>query len=153
MLEVVKGDLISAFKEKKIDLMIHGCNCFHTMGAGIALSIKKAFPQVVEADLNTPIGDRSKMGTCSFAEIDGGGVIVNAYTQFNFGKAKAGRILFDYNAFRDCLFEIKSLYGGRGLKFGFPKIGCGLAGAEYELVEEILEEEMGGEEVFIYIID
>ena len=43
----VKGDLISIFKSGAGHL-IHGCNCFHTMGAGIARQIVREFPQALE---------------------------------------------------------------------------------------------------------
>ena len=36
-MNIVKGDLIKSAKEGQFDVIIHGCNCFNTMGAGIAL--------------------------------------------------------------------------------------------------------------------
>lgn len=48
----VKGDLISIFKSGAGHL-IHGCNCFHTMGAGIARQIAQEFPQALETDKMT----------------------------------------------------------------------------------------------------
>ena len=31
---IIKGDLFKPFAEKKFDLMVHGCNCFHSFGKG-----------------------------------------------------------------------------------------------------------------------
>ena len=30
----VKGDLFQPFAKKEFDLMVHGCNCFHSFGKG-----------------------------------------------------------------------------------------------------------------------
>ena len=37
----IKGDLIKFAINGKFDVIIHGCNCFCTMGAGIAKTIKE----------------------------------------------------------------------------------------------------------------
>ena len=79
----VIGDIIEMGQEGKIDVLIHGCNCFHTMGAGIALGIKKTFPEAYEADLRTPYRHASKLGDFSQATTENGLVIINAYTQFS----------------------------------------------------------------------
>lgn len=60
----VRGDLISIFKSGAGHL-IHGCNCFHTMGAGIARQIVREFPQALETDKMTAYGDPDKLGTLS----------------------------------------------------------------------------------------
>ena len=44
---VIDGDLVKA---KDIDIFVHQCNCFATMGAGIARQIATAYPEVKEAD-------------------------------------------------------------------------------------------------------
>lgn len=60
----VRGDLISIFKSGTGHL-IHGCNCFHTMGAGIARQIAREFPQALETNKMTAYGDPDKLGTLS----------------------------------------------------------------------------------------
>lgn len=47
----IKGDLIELFKQCNFDLIVHGCNCHITMGAGIAKQIKDNFPIAYEEDL------------------------------------------------------------------------------------------------------
>lgn len=48
----VTGCIISNFKNKKYDIIIHGCNCFNTMGAGLAKNIYSAY----EEDIKTKKG-------------------------------------------------------------------------------------------------
>ena len=68
-MKIIQGDLIKKAKDGEFDLIIHGCNCFCTMGAGIAKGIKNNFPQAFQADQMTLKGSKAKLGTCSFAEI------------------------------------------------------------------------------------
>ena len=99
-MKTIYGDLIHLANDGDFDIIVHGCNCFCTMGAGIAKVIKAAFPQAYEADLATPRGDRAKLGTCSFAEIERDGtplIVVNAYTQFDW-RGSGPKV--DYDAVR-----------------------------------------------------
>ena len=43
MINYVDGDLIKLAKEAKFDVIVHGCNCLSTMGAGIAPQMAAAF--------------------------------------------------------------------------------------------------------------
>ena len=144
-MKTIYGDLIHLANDGDFDIIVHGCNCFCTMGAGIAKVIKAAFPQAYEADLATPRGDRAKLGTCSFAEIERDGtplIVVNAYTQFDW-RGSGPKV--DYDAVRSSMRWIKKHHTGK--RIGLPKIGAGLAGGEWPTIAAILEEELGGENV------
>lgn len=43
MYKEIKGDLIKLALEGEFDVIAHGCNCFCTMGAGIAVAMKNTF--------------------------------------------------------------------------------------------------------------
>ena len=68
-MQVIRGDLIALAQDGHFDVIVHGCNCQCTMGAGIAKAIKEAFPEALEADKGTTKGDRNKLGTLSTASI------------------------------------------------------------------------------------
>lgn len=143
------GDLILLAKDGEFDVIVHGCNCQCKMGAGIAKSIKYAFPEAYKADAKTKKGDPNKLGTCShatvfvdFHEL----VIVNAYTQFNYWGAKP---LVNYDAVKTSFQWVKKkLFGQR---IGIPKIGAGLAGGDWNKIRAIIEEVMVGEDVTLVI--
>lgn len=61
-MEHVVGNLIDLAEEGRFDLIVHGCNCFCKMGAGIAKEIKSRYPQAYEQDRLTKYGDKNKMG-------------------------------------------------------------------------------------------
>ena len=53
----------------------------------------------------------------------------------------------DYDALRSSLREMKNQFSG--LLFGLPKIGAGLAGGDWDVIEAIIEEELEGERVIV----
>ena len=46
LMKTIQGNLIHLAQNGEFDLIVHGCNCFCTMGAGIAKGIKAAFREL-----------------------------------------------------------------------------------------------------------
>ena len=152
--KVIHGDLIALAQAGNFDTIIHGCNCFCRMGRGIAKSIKEVFPEAYRVDQATSPGDKTKLGTISFASInmplDQRITVVNAYTQFTYWGGK-GACLADYDAIRDCFKLVKSQFGST--KIGYPKIGAGLAGGEWVRIQAIIDTELEGCDHTVVILD
>ncbi len=141
MINEITGDLVKQAEE--FDVIVHGCNCFCTMKSGIAPQIKAKWPEAYEADLQTKSGDNSKLGTisCTTNTIP---IVVNAYIQYQYGRSKQH---CNYQALRSCFKEIKRRYSG--YKIGLPRIGAGLAGGDWNTIQQILKEELQHENVTI----
>ncbi len=142
-MNVQKGDLIQLAMNGNFDVIVHGCNCFCTMGAGIAKQIKTLFPQAFEADQETLIGNRKKLGTYSSATVKIKGhtlIIVNAYTQYDFS---GHGVLVEYDAVKEVFARIKDDF--TGLKIAYPKIGAGLAKGDWEMISNIIDNKLDGE--------
>lgn len=142
-MRTIQGDLLKLAAAGEFDVIIHGCNCQNTMGAGIAKSVKQQFPAAYDADQKTNKGDRDKLGTYSSVTVDCDGrelSIVNAYTQFNW---RGRGIKADYDAIRSIFAKIKSDFGGK--RIGYPLIGAGLAGGDWDVISQIITEELAGE--------
>ncbi len=147
-MRTISGDLIVLAKAGQFDVIVHGCNCFHTMGGGLAAQIRRHFPEAYKADLATPYGDLSKLGTCSFADVEREGVrftVANAYTQVH--PSGGGGIDVDYDAVRDAMGCLKRRHAGA--RIGLPQIGAGLAGGDWARIEGIIGDVLGGEDVTI----
>jgi len=146
-MKVLKGDLIQFALAGRFDVIIHGCNCFCTMGAGIAKLIRDIFPEAYQADLATPKGDREKLGTYSLARVQREGhklTIVNGYTQYDFsGHGK----LADYKAIQNLFSRVKKDFFNQ--RIGYPKIGAGLAKGDWEVISDIINQELSGEDHFL----
>ena len=146
-MNIVKGDLIKSAKEGQFDVIIHGCNCFNTMGAGIAKLIKQNFYEAYLSDKATKRGDKSKLGAYSCALI-GNVTIINAYTQYYYGNYN--KVNLDYDALRDVFKKIKKNFTGK--KIAFPKIGAGLGGGDWYRISNIIESELHGENMTLVIL-
>lgn len=154
-LVVLQGDLLKS----DCTIICHCCNCFSTMGAGIALQIVKKFPETLEADKNfvkTIVGEEKfksmsrnkqadlKFGRCSrtFSK-DKTKVIVNLYGQYYYG---TNQVQTDYDklhsAIEEMLQGIKKLEDkGFPIKIGVPyKMASHLAGGDWNRVSKILNE-------------
>ena len=143
-MRTVRGDLLELALAGEFDVIVHGANCFCTMGAGIAKSIRALFPEAYEADLATQAGDRAKLGSFSAAQVSRGArafTIVNAYTQFDY-RGRGGRV--DYDAVGRAFSAIKRQFSGK--RIAYPKIGAGLARGDWTRLSKIIDEALAGED-------
>lgn len=165
-------DLIQAAKDGEVDVIAHQANCQNVMASGIAPQIKRAFPEAWEADNATKKGDKTKLGrftsnTITRAYTTERGIdipkVYNLYGQYGYGRTGVDT---DYEALRSSM-ALMSLdlkidqkvrrFSQEGFKFkvGLPKIGAGLGGGDWEIIEKIIEEELtaNGHDVTIYVLD
>ena len=142
MLKIINGDLIKLALAGEFDVIVHGCNCFNTMGAGIAKTIRQTFPEAYEADCKTVKGSKDKLGTYTSA-VSKNVTIINAYTQHGYW-GKNNPDLFEYKAFSKILKKLKTEFPGK--RFGFPLIGCGLAGGDEDRIIGMLESQLADTE-------
>lgn len=163
-MKTVTGDLIALAKDGTFDVIVHGCNCFCTMGAGIAPKIADAFAKLPntfdvyvpasahfthkgprEVDNLTVRGSVEKLGTCSFSDYirkDGSRLfIVNAYTQYGIAK-EPGECVVDYEAVQKCFQQIAKLFHTK--RIGYPAIGAGLGGGDWNRIKQIIDAELDG---------
>lgn len=145
MITEVYGNLVN--QAEQFDVIAHGCNCFCTMGKGIAKDIKKKFPEAFKIDSSTIKGDKKKLGTITLTKTTNP-IVANCYTQYRYGND--GRLYCDYVALRSCMKKIKEEFSGK--KIGLPKIGCSLAGGDWKIVSKIINEELGDEDVTIVML-
>jgi O-acetyl-ADP-ribose deacetylase (regulator of RNase III) len=146
MIRYIDGDLIKSAQNGDFEVIGHCCNCFNNFGSGIAPQIKKAFPEAYEVDCETEAGDKDKLGTITYTK-KLPVTVVNIYGQFGYGNRKFGKPDVDYEALRKGFKEIKKKFSGK--IFGFNKLGSGLAGGDWNIIEKIIEEELRGEYVTI----
>ena len=133
-LKHTKGNLLDLAEAGEFDIVVQGCNCFNTMGGGIAREIAERYPMCAEIDGLTELGEYMKLG--NWTEFDTGKfIIVNAYTQYNMSR---GTDVFEYTAFLLILEKLLHAYGDK--RIGLPYIGMGLAGGDRETIIPMIEE-------------
>ena len=135
--KTIKGNLITMALNGEFDVIMHGCNCFNTMGAGIAKEIKQRIPIAYEVDCATEKGSYFKLGDYSLAFFHPKPTmtleIINAYIQYTYWEKSP----IEYSAVKDVFIKLNKQYTP-STKFGIPKIGGGLAGGDWEIISKII---------------
>jgi O-acetyl-ADP-ribose deacetylase (regulator of RNase III) len=140
-MKYVDGDLIQMALDNEFDCIIHGCNCFNTMGAGIARQVKNIFPSAYKVDCETVCGDYKKLGTYTYA-IEKGILVINAYTQHNY---KGRQKLVEEDAVANIFKSLSSFPKIKEYpRIGIPLIGCGLAGGDWDIISSIIDDNSTG---------
>ena len=149
--------LLDWFKEQTKPCGIgHQCNCFHTFGAGIAKTIKEAYPQAYAADKETKYGDRAKLGTFSHARVQfvdkPDNLIYNIYGQYEYGSPTKRHT--SYDALYDGVNAMRSHALENDIELlGLPQnMGCRLGGGNWNIVEAILREIFAGDKSLSLVV-
>jgi O-acetyl-ADP-ribose deacetylase (regulator of RNase III) len=131
MIEYIEGDVLNSGEQ----IVVHGCNCFNTMGSGIAKQVSIEYPEACLADYDTLPGDVDKLGNYTTAVGKNGTRIINAYTQYHYSRVQVNA---DYNAIEKALRHVCEDFPEHKV-IAMPKIGAGLAGGDWNIIEKILE--------------
>lgn len=167
MIRYKVGDLLEAARNGDVHVIAHCCNCFISMGSGIAPQIKKAYPYAFTADQGTTRGDPKKLGTFSLGvpskvELDATQYplpdVFNLYGQYGYNKRQQGGRDLDYNALYDALqamaYKLDDNGHYDGCTVGLPLIGAGLANGDWLVIERMIEQTLvkAGFEVVVYVM-
>jgi O-acetyl-ADP-ribose deacetylase (regulator of RNase III) len=156
MIKEIKRSLLDV----NVDAICHQCNVFHTMGAGLAASIKATYPEAYEADKKTKLGDFKKLGTFSKVQVTHKThhlplTIYNCYSQGNFGSDKTytqyDRVEEVFNLIKQDIpkHSVLKCVSFIGIPYGY---GCGLAGGDWNTVYSIIEKVFGdSDNIYVYI--
>lgn len=135
-IKLIKGDLFSANAE----IIAHGVNCKGGFGSGVAGQIAKRWPKVRESYLNKAIKSGWKLGEIQLVfsthdlELP---IIANVATQDGFGYD--GKLYADYKAIKKGLTKVVKYCDEHSFRLAMPKIGCGLAGGDWDVVYKLLQ--------------
>lgn len=137
--------------EYPLDGFIQSCNCFHTMGGGIAAVVKAKYPELYKADLlHGRKGDISRLGKFSWVKCHDNKIGYNMYGQYNFGTWARQT---NYEAFYTGLLAIKEHAISNNVKrLGLPKnMGCVLGGGSWLIVYAMISDiyDIPGIELYI----
>lgn len=153
MVQYKTGNLLDA----PVDYICHQTNCQGRMSSGIAKQIRERWPIVYSeymkqyypyADCH---GENHLLGEIGIVNVDNKNII-NMFAQLHYGYDNCQYT--SYDAFWSCLYKIKDQVP-KGSKIGFPwKIGCGLGGANWEIIFKMIEQVLAEDyEVYIYILE
>lgn len=150
MLHHNEGDLLKS----DCTTILHQANCHSTMGAGVAKSIAKIYPEAELVDSNSDYSPEDKFGKFTYAVTESGVTVANLYGQYNTGIG----LQTDYKMMNSALnYFLYSAKAGLGNNVNLNKVGvpygmgCGLAGGDWEIVKDMLERASLKHQVDIYV--
>lgn len=156
--------------EAPVEYVCHQVNCQGRMGSGIAKQIKERWPIVYDGYMTEFKAMEDKiielsgqwesqidvsevlLGRLQQIQVNDTQTVINMFAQQYYGYD--GKRYTSYDAFWACLGGIKDSIP-KGSKIGFPwKIGCGLGGANWEVIATMIEEVLAKDyEVYIYMLE
>lgn len=128
-----KGNLLNVEK----GIIAHGCNSRGVMGSGVAFAVKKKYPQAFDAYVNFTVGGLRPLGAVSYCCITDDLIIANAITQDDYGTYKR---MVNYEAVAKAFEDIDDKAQRFKTEIHIPKIGAGLGGGSWRIIEAIIEE-------------
>lgn len=144
----IKGDIT----ETELRYIAHGVNCQNVMGSGVAKALFTKWPEVKKRyhSYCEWIKERDEYLLGSIASVMcGDKVVYNMFTQLFYGYDNKRYV--NYAAIVKCfdrLLSIKHRFDG---PLAIPKIGCGLAGGDWNIVEQLINDTVGDElEIWVY---
>lgn len=138
MIKYKKGNLLDVTGE----VIIHGCNAQGVMGSGVALAVKKKYPEAFEEYRKYCAGlsPHYIMGDIvEYYHEESGTSILNAITQHLYGTSGAKYV--SYDAIDQVFAQIKGIYLP-DTPIHLPKIGAGLGGGDWGIISTIIEKRL-----------
>lgn len=127
-------------------VIAHGVNCCGVMGKGVALAIREAYP-IVGRQYFAKFTKENKihpefLGTVQLVQINNKLDCANCFTQVFYGRTlryyNDNPQQLDYGALDKCLNHVLDYASATGRPLGLSKIGCGLAGGDFGIVESFI---------------
>lgn len=145
MITYQKGDLLDAVEP----VIVHGCNNKGVMRSGVAKAIRAKWSEaykVYKDASSLPMGD-----IIPIFSIPSNKWIINAITQDGYGRD--GRKYVCYDAIAKCFRDINTFCAEMGYdSIAIPKIGAGLGGGDWDVIEEIILDKMTDIDVVVYTL-
>jgi O-acetyl-ADP-ribose deacetylase (regulator of RNase III) len=156
MIKVKKGNVVDALINGEIDYLIHSTNAQGKFASGVAGEIRKRIPEAYDAYMRQFRQCQVQGKTITLGELSGAKGVINLCGQEYYGYdgkryANYGAIAVGLGDVFHYLQDIDSKQP-RNIRIGLPLIGCGLGGANEEIIMSIIEHCLQGsyKEVTIY---
>ena len=135
-------------------IIVHICNDIGGWGKGFVLAISNKWkaPESKYRDWYSS-GDDFKLGSVQFVKVENNLWIANLIGQHKIWRGKDGSPPIRYEAVRDGMKKVMEKAKALNASIHMPRIGCGLAGGEWELIEPILIDELVSNELDVFVYD
>lgn len=146
----VKGDATDPDSETDIMITFHICNDINLWGAGFVLAVSDTWPLAKEVYHH----GSKELGSVSIANVEPDLYVANMIAQHGV-KWTDGVPPIRYDALRKCLTNLNTWAqglqkDGKKVSFHGPRMGAGLAGGDWKVIEKMIGECLSDFPVYIY---
>lgn len=122
----------------KQGIIVQQVNCRGVMNAGLAKQIRQAYPQVYDSYMKacSMYKPNQLLGMIQFIRVADDLFICNFFTQLDYGTNK---VQTNYDAFEFALNKLAYKTSPDTPIYIPYKIGCGLAGGDWEIIKELID--------------
>lgn len=135
---------------------MHCCNAQGAFASGVAGAIRARYPQAYESYMHTyrSQGNKLYLGQVIEANCDPH-VVLNLIGQENYGRdARKGVVYVSYEALRIALKKVNEIAHEQNISaIGCPLMGAVLAGGDWSVISQIIEEESTSFQPVVYLLD
>lgn len=127
-------------------VIAHVVNTIGAWGAGFVVAVSRRWPEP-ERDYREL--DARPLGSVQFVSVGEGIVVANMIAQEGVGGPRPLR----YGALVRCLERVRDYALTHGASLHAPRLGCGLAGGRWQVVEPLIEETLCAHGVDVTVYD
>lgn len=138
-----------------VKIVAHVCNDVGAWGRGFVLAVSRRWPEP-EADYRRwyegRVGGDFRLGSVRIVPVGMDILVANMICQRGL-RAAGGAPPIRYDALRESLKTLSMKAVSMGATVHMPRIGCGLAGGDWEQVEVIISDEIAKRGVAVTVYD
>lgn len=135
-------------------VICHCCNAIGAWGKGFVVPLGKRYPKAKEKyyELIQKTSENNRLGQVSFAKVSDDIIVANIIGQHDI-YSRNNETLVDYAALRTGFETIINNFQKHNMKLTIhmPKIGCGLAKGDWNVIEHIIKDTFLKEKIEVYV--
>lgn len=153
-LRIIKGDATSP-QASGPKIVAHICNDLGGWGKGFVVAVSRHWPEP-EREYRRWYRDRANndfgLGAVQVVDVRPDIWVANMIGQHGMKRGSAGPPI-RYNAVERCLDALAGHAARLGASVHMPRIGCGLAGGKWELIEPIVSRTLSEHDIAVTVYD
>lgn len=153
MINYTTGDATAPIAEGN-KIIVHICNDIGGWGKGFVLALSKKWKQPEQSYRTWHSNQEGfKLGEVQFVHVESDLWVANMIGQHKIRKDEKGNPPIRYEAVEAALEKVAQKAIELNASIHMPRIGCGLAGGKWELIEPILERQLIANDIPTTIYD
>ena len=152
-IQYTKGDATAPQSEGN-KIIVHICNDIGGWGKGFVMAISKRWKKPEKQYREWfKSKDGFELGKVQFVQVEEDLWVANLIGQHKINKNENGNAPIRYDAIEDGLKEVSLFAKENNASVHMPRIGCGLAGGKWEMIEPIILKTLSNNDVEVVVYD